>query len=148
MWANSSDYPNRIKDSHVYLYPAFYANDEDAKTLGSFCDCGRPALSVKECDGYTSVLCGSKYISADVVRAVAEMAGCHIYNKDGDVLYANRSYVTLHAAKTGKKTVYLPEKYDVTEVYENKLYAKNSDKVEFELLKGQTVMFRLTKPEN
>ena len=145
MWANSSSYMNRIKTSRVNLYPCYYADDEDAENIAYFLDSQKASLSIKNCNGYTSIYCGSKYLSADVVREIARFAGCHIYCDTSDVLYANRSYITFHASSSGRKTIYLPSSYDVYEVYQEKYYAKNSDSFSFDILKGETLMFELSK---
>lgn len=143
MWANFSSYMNRIKTSKVNLYPCYYAEDSKAEDIAYFLDSGKAALSIKECDGYTSIYCGTKYLSADVVREIARFVGCHIYCDSSDVLYVNRNYITFHAAKSGTKTVRLPEKRDVFEVYHKTYYGKDTDCFSFDILKGDTLMFEL-----
>lgn len=143
MWANISQFMNRIKTSTVDLYPVVYPDDPDATVLARFLDSGLPALAVKEQQGYTSIYCGSKYLSCDVIREAARYAGCHIYSETDDVLYANQNYLTVHAASTGVKTIRLPKKCTVTEVYENQCYGRDTDSFQVSLVKGQTVMFRL-----
>lgn len=143
MWANASGDYTRIKTSRVHMYPEFYAEDKNAKTCAYILENGHPALSVKECDGFTSVYCASKYLSSDIVRNIARFAGCHIYTDSDDVLYANKYYVAIHGTKSGTKTIKLPQKCKVTEVYENKVYCENSDIIEFNLNKGETKMFEI-----
>jgi len=143
MWANASGDYTRIKTSRVHMYPEFYAEDKNAKTCAYILENGHPALSVKECDGFTSVYCASKYLSSDIVRNIARFAGCHIYTDSDDVLYANKYYVAIHATKSGTKTIKLPQKCKVTEVYENKVYCENSDIIEFNLNRGETKMFEI-----
>ena len=104
---------------------------------------GHPALSVKEAEGFTSIYCASKYLGADVLRAIARFAGCHIYTDSEDVLYANRHYVVLHAASSGEKTVRLPQKASAWEVYEEKLYSRESNVIQFSMTRGETKMFEL-----
>ncbi|MBR2466666.1 MAG: hypothetical protein IKB38_07060 [Clostridia bacterium] len=142
MWANASSYTARVRSSKVFLTPAYTADDEGAENLGYFLDTGAPALSVKECDGYTSVYCGSKYVCADILREVARAAGCHIYEETGDVIYANRRFLTHHAASSGKKAIRLPAPKKVTDVYTGKSFGV-TDVIELEVLKGDTHMFKL-----
>ena len=127
----------------TYLYPMFHSVDADAKNLAYFLTTGYPAVSVKECDGFTSVLYGSKMIRADVVRALAKYAGCHIYSESDDVLYANQNYVTLHASATGKKKLTFNRPVSPFEVYEEKFYGKDVSEIEFDMVIGETKMFRL-----
>ena len=143
MWANASGDMTRIKTSRVHMYPEFYADDEDAKTCAYILENKHPALSVKECDGFTSIYCASKYLSSDVVRNIARFAGCHIYCDSDDVLYANKHYVAIHGTKSGTKTIKLPKKCKATEVYENKVYCEDGDTIIFNLNKGETKMFEI-----
>ena len=147
MWVNASRDLARIKTSRVHMYPEFYADDEAAKTCAYILENSHPALSVKQCDGFTSVYCASKYLSSDVVRNIARFAGCHIYMDNDDVLYANKHFVAVHAAYSGKRTIKLPQKCDAVEVYENKCYCKNSDTIEAEMYKGETKMFAVSAGE-
>lgn len=143
MWANCSSYMNRIKTSRVNLYPCYFADDEDCEDVAYFVSNEKSALSIKRCDGYTSIYCGSKYIGSDMMREIARYAGCHIYCDSDDVLYANSSYITIHASHSGRKTLHLPEKRCAYEVYEKKYYSDNSDVIAFDMLKGETKMFEL-----
>lgn len=141
MWANCASYLNRIKTAHVSLYPLYYADDKNAETAARFLDSGKPAVSVKRQSGYTSIYCASKYLSADVIREIARFAGCHIFCESDDVLYVNSNYITFHAASSGEKTITLPAREDLYEVYEDVYYCKDSDTVTFSIQKGETKMF-------
>ncbi len=143
MWANASSYMNMIKTSRVNLYPCYYADDQDAESIAYFLDSGKSAISIKECDGFTSIYCGTKYLRAEIVREIARYAGCHIYCASEDVLYVNNDYLTFHAASSGTKTINLPEEKTVTELYTGQVYARGKDRFSFEILKGETLMFEL-----
>ena len=127
----------------TYLYPLIYPNDPKAKTLASFLISEKPAVSVKECDGFTSVFYGSKCIKSDVLREIARFAGCHIYTESDEVIYANNNYVTFHADSTGKKTLKFNRKVSPFEVYEKKYYGEGVTEIEFDAYLGETKMFRL-----
>jgi len=141
MAANASTYAYRIKTSHVTLYPALYA--EDGECIAHFLDNGSQAVNIKQTDGFTSIYCGTKYLSADVVKEIARFAGCHIYIDTEDVLYANHDYITLHASSSGHKVIRLPRKASAYELYEGKYYSTDSDVIELDVLKGETYMFEL-----
>ena len=141
MWLNVSSYMNDIKKSKVHLYPGLFA--EDGEAIAHFLDSKKPSLSIKEMDGFTSIYCGSKFLSADVIKEIARFAGCHIYSDTDDVIYVNKDYVTIHAAKSGTKTIHLPKKASAFELYEEKYYSENSDSIICEMLKGETKMFEL-----
>lgn len=127
----------------TYLYPLFHSVDPEAKNLAYFLTSGFPAVSVKECDGFTSVLYGSKMIKADVLRAFAKYAGCHIFCESDDVLYANHNYVTLHASSSGKKKLCFNRPVSPFEVYEKKFYGEAVTEIELDMYIGETKMFRL-----
>lgn len=59
------------------------------------------------------------------------------------MIYAGSGFLTVHAAEHGQKTLYLPEKYTVEEVYEEKVYGKETDVLHLEMAEGETKMFRL-----
>ena len=131
--------PDRHRDT--YLWPLFYVDDSEATHIAHYLTSGYPSISVKESDGYTSVYYGSKCIKFDVLRSLAEFAGCHVYMESDDVIYVGANYVTFHASSSGKKMVHFPKKVSVYEVYEDKLYAENTDTVEFDCYLGETKMF-------
>jgi len=133
----------QFNNTHHILYPAFYSVDEDAVNLAYFLQKRYPALTVKADDGFTSIFCGARIVRNDIFRAAALYAGCHIFSYQDDVIYASRNYVTIHAASTGTKTLYFPNKCSPYEVYEEKYYADNTKEITFELIKGETRTFEL-----
>ena len=100
-------------------------------------------LTLKEQDGFTSIYCGTKYLSCDVIKEIARFAGCHIYSETEDVFYANRNYITIHASEGGLKTIKLPGKYDIYDVYDEKFAVKESEEIQIEMYKGETRMFEI-----
>ncbi|MBE6562100.1 MAG: hypothetical protein E7662_13350 [Ruminococcaceae bacterium] len=126
----------------TYLYPLFYSRD--GEVAANFLTSGVPAITVKKLDGYTSIFYGAKCIEGKILRAMAEYAGCHIYTDSEEVLFANRNYVTFHASFSGTKTLRLPRRCTVREVYEDKIYATDADSVTFDAYLGETKMFELT----
>ena len=140
---NSSGYRGKVRELENNLLPLITECDPDAECIGTFADSGKNALSVKEENGFTSIYCGSKYVNNRVVRAIAKFAGCHVYSDTDDVLYANKNYITFHAAEGGEKVIKLQAPATVTEVYENKVYAENSDEIRFNIKRTETKMFRV-----
>ena len=143
MWANNSAVMTREKNSRNVLYPGIWCTDGDAECIAYNCETEMPAISVKKQNGYTSVYCASRYVSADVIRGVADFAGCHIWSTTDDVTYIGRNYVTIHASSTGKKLIALPESASAFEVYENKFYSKDSTELTVDMKFGETKMFEL-----
>ncbi|MBR3967353.1 MAG: hypothetical protein IKJ91_09810 [Clostridia bacterium] len=138
---------NSIENSYLnfgsILYPIVYSKDDDAVNTAYFLENKLPAVSVKEMDGYTSIFYGAKLISSSFIRNVAKFAGCHIFCESDDVIYASRNFVTVHASTSGKKTLYFPKKCSPVEVYEEKTYGKSTDKISFNMLRGETKTFKI-----
>jgi hypothetical protein len=127
------------------LFPRFYVDDAEATPLAHFATVGQTAVAVKECDGFTSVYYGSKFICAELVRHLARYAGCHIYCDTDDVTYIHKNYLTLHSCERGEKTVHFPYPVDVWEVYEDKCYGEGVTELTFDTYYGETKMFRTVK---
>ena len=119
--------------------------DKEAEHIAHFATTGYPAVSVKECDGYTSVFYGSKTINEDVIREMARFAGVHVFCDSDDVTYIGTNYITFHASSSGKKILRFSAPVTVWEVYEKKIYAENATEMEFETYFGETKMFRYIK---
>lgn len=128
----------------TYAYPLFTTEDPNAQVLGRFCNTDLPALTLKEENGFLSVFCGAKILRADLIQSLARYAGCHIWSDNtDDILYANDHFVVLHAASTGEKTLRLPRKATVFEVYEKRFYGSQTQEITFPMHFGETKMFSL-----
>ena len=131
----------------TYLYPLFYTNDAASEEAAHFMTSQKPAITikrVKDAEGeFTAIYWASKTITGDQIRAIAQAAGCHIFVDSGDVLYANRNYVTLHASTPGVKTVRFPRPCTPVEVYDGRQFGRNVAQIEVEMEMGETIMLRL-----
>ena len=123
------------------MYPAFYPTEGDV--CASFVTNGKPAITVKAADGFTSIFHGSKSIRSDTLRSFAAYAGCHIYCDSDDVLYTGKNYITVHSSSNGLKTIRFPKKCTLVEVYENKVYAEDIYELTIDMYLGETKMFRI-----
>lgn len=124
-----------------YMNPGFYIADEEAEPLGTYCEMGLCAYALKEMDGWTSVYCAPQILRAELLASLAEYAGCHLYSRDDDVLYANKNFVTIHASYKGKHTIFFKEPCSPYEVYEKRYYGHNVTKLELDMRMGDTLMF-------
>lgn len=61
------------------------------------------------------------------LRALCKNAGVHLYMDTDDELFATRSYLMIHTRDAGDKTIRLPGKYTVTEVYSGRVLGNNVD---------------------
>jgi hypothetical protein len=105
--------PETVWGTNNKLAPIFHIDDPEARVLGEVVysqgNC-RPGFAVKELPGWRSVYSAAPNLPAAVLRAVARWAGVHIYSDAGDVLYANKSFLGIHALAGGERTVRLPRR--------------------------------------
>ena len=67
-----------------------------------------------------------------VLRRLAKRAGVHLYSDSSDPVEANDSLFTLHARFAGRKTVRLPRKTTVVDVFNRRIVARRVDSFDFE----------------
>ena len=129
----------------TYMYPTVYSIDTKAVNLAYFLTTNLPAVTVKSCDGFTSVLHGGKFLKNKTLREIARFAGCHIYNEADDTFYLNRNYLTIHSSESEKKRLRFPYPVTLTEVYEGKVYGEGVTETEFDMYIGETKTFRIKR---
>ncbi|MBO5076254.1 MAG: hypothetical protein J5584_01480 [Clostridia bacterium] len=132
-----------LDNQTTVVCPLFVCDDPEAETLATLCHEKLPAISVKRADGHTAVFSAAKWLTADIYRAIGRIAGCHIYEDDGDFVFANERFLTIHARTTGRKTLRLKRPASPFEVYERKYYGRDVTEFTVDLIRGQTLMFSL-----
>jgi beta-galactosidase len=93
-------------------------------------------------DDYTVVLSGWHCLPADRLRELARLAGVHLYCHSGDVIYASRDYITLHAAESGIKRIYFPEPCDAEWILGKGPVIRQAAFVDVALKKGETILLK------
>ena len=126
-----------------YLNPAFYVDDPQAQTLGTSADDGRVVFASVVRDGVRSVYSANVFLHRDLVARLAAEAGCHLFVRPGDVLYADESFVTLHATGDGLRTIRFKRPCSPYEVYEKRFYGSGVESIDVDLKNGETRMWRL-----
>lgn len=132
-----------IKQVTTFACPLFVAEDENATVLARFCENNLPAITMKDSGGFVSYFLAAKVLDADVLRAIAKKAGCHIYENGDDVLYVSRNFICLHASSDGEKTLKFREKCSPYELYEKKYYGAGVTEIRFNAKIGETYTFEL-----
>jgi len=78
------------------------------------------------------------------IRALCKNAGVHIYMDTDDELFANRSFIMIHTRTAGDKTIRLPGKFTVTELYSDRVIGKDiSEFTEKDVPAAATRLYRL-----
>ena len=90
--------------------PLFYVDDSSADVLGLIYGYDLPGLVSKKINGVQVYYSAAPQISSAVLRGIAVRAGVHIYNFRDDVLYANNSFIAVHTAESGERTLKFPKK--------------------------------------
>ena len=125
-----------------FMNPGFYIQDSSAVVLGRYCLNNLPALAMKkQPGGWISVYCAPQILRADLLASLAAYAGCYLFAGSDDCLYANRNFVTIHAAFTGKHTLRFAQPCSPYEVYDQQFYGRDITELELEMRLGETKTF-------
>ena len=95
--------------------PFLYMKGGMDKTYGRTKD-GDVVLASKKEKDYTTVFASVPPLPWQILLHFAKKSGVHIYSDEGDVVYANQSYLSVSAAKPGKRLIRLPEKLGLCEL--------------------------------
>jgi hypothetical protein len=132
------------------LAPIFHLENPEAAILGEVVyGLGRckPGLGVKQINPGTERSWNSIYVATpnlppQLLRGIARFAGVHLYNDDGDVLYATRELLSVHTVGGGKRTFRLPRPVEVVyDLFGMQEIARNAQAFEVELVPASTRLF-------
>jgi hypothetical protein len=118
----------RLKDGRSWTNgkqtsPVIWVEDEFAEALG-FSPDGKIAFALKKFPNWTSVYIQTPPAPSSILRELLRNAGIHIYIDSDDVLYANESFIAIHSAKEGAKSIRLPKEREVWDVFEGRRIGK------------------------
>lgn len=74
-----------------------------------------------------NIFSGAWQLDLDFIDFVLEKAGVFQYSSTRDPLDADSNLIMLHARTPGNKTIRLPYKTDVLDVFNRKIIARNTD---------------------
>jgi len=121
----------RTVGSGATYAPHFALTDAD-ETIATYDD-GTCAVGLKRTGEALSVFSGVDYLNQDLIDEVYRRAGVHVYAASHDPVEANENLVTVYAHSAGRKTVRLPRKTAVVDVFARKLIAGSTDVVELDM---------------
>jgi len=127
------------------LCPLFHLDDPQARILGQVVysqgRC-RPGLGVKPFPTWTSVYCAAPNLPAPLLRGIARFAGVHLYNEQGDVLYATPQLLGVHTVEGGERTFQLPQQAEaVYDLFGQRLLAERVRQFQVILPPRSTALF-------
>ncbi|MCQ2389830.1 MAG: hypothetical protein MJ240_00280 [Kiritimatiellae bacterium] len=112
------------------LSPIFaVANPQDV--IGRYTN-GAAGLAASQTGLARTVFSGSYFLETPLMQRLAREAGVHIFSESRDVLEANANFLLFHARNAGKKTIRLPKKTQVIDVFNRRLVAEGVDCFEFD----------------
>jgi len=125
------------------INPHFYSNDPKAIVLGFTHYINKPGLVVKDIGSWRSIYSSAPLLPWQLMRNIARFANVHIYNDQGDMVWANNHFISLYSQSDGKHIVYFPGPCNVEDAYDNRMLAQNCTSVEFEMKKWETKLLFL-----
>lgn len=126
-----------------YVNPCFYIDDENVQVLGRYTGNKLVSYAMREMDGFRSVYCCTPTLNKELLASLAEYAGCHLYTDTRDILYANESYVAVHATYSGMHHIDFKKVCTPVEVYEQRTYGEQVGSIDVEMHFGETKMWRV-----
>jgi hypothetical protein len=145
----SEAFPDRSVIGGTKLEPSYFAIPENATVLGEYTQTGLPSFVVREfnqaSDGsdWTSVFLGEPLVNPALIRALANLAGAHVWNFQGDLVHVREPFLTVHCAGAGPRTIALPDKYSAFNLVTRQWAAVDSTNLRFMALDGSTHAFMI-----
>ena len=120
--------------------PAFYADDPDAVVLGLAESTGQPGLVVKEMDSWRSIYSAAPLLPWPLMLNVARTSGVHIYDHQGDFVWANNAFLAVNAQGEGQRTLRFPRAVVVEDAYEGGVLGRGVTELTLAMRRWETRM--------
>lgn len=117
------------------IKPLFAAVATPAETWATYPD-GSPAVAVRLTARGTDVFVGVPQLTPELVRALARLAGCHIYTEGNATVWATDHYLSLQAYEAGPLTIDTGVKSPVCDALDGRPLGEGP-KVTLELKQGE-----------
>ncbi len=82
-------------------------------------------------------------VPVSLLRAIAEKAGVHCYSSVGDIVWATKGLLAIHAGEAGPRTIHLTKPHQIRNLWSDEILAEMTDRMEFDLEKHETLLLRL-----
>ncbi len=132
---------NAPRDKHFFS-PQLVVTDAAAQRLG-VTRSGDVGFALKQQPGWTSVFSMAPAVPCGVLRMLARQAGVHIYSDQDDVVYANESFVALHATTSGPRILTLPQPRTVVDAFSGAVLGTGTRQITLASDKYQTHILEL-----
>jgi len=109
------------------LNPLFAVSDPQATVIAEYAATGAASLAVREHKaGWKSVFFGDPQLTTELLRGLYAYANIPVYDAQDDAVYAGDGSLTIHGSFTGQRTISLPRKASVYDVFDGKIIATNA----------------------
>ena len=122
--------------------PVCYAEDPEATVLGTMLD-GKPGLVMRQYPTWTAIHSAVPMMPTALLRNIAKLGGVHQYIDTDDVVWATHDLLSVCVRDAGRRTIRLPRKATVRDMYTGELVATDADSFEAEFPRDATRMFEL-----
>jgi hypothetical protein len=129
---------------HGDVGPQFSINDANAKSYGTLAsDSKTVTYASRKFNDWESVLCTTGLIDREELRKFFADRGLHRFNDNpDDVIYANQSFLAVHAKEGGQRRITLPRAARVTMLMpEKRLIGENLKDFTIDLPAISTTLF-------
>jgi hypothetical protein len=128
--------------------PSYFAIPENAVVLGEYSSSGLPSFVVRNFNEdpdpskhWKSVFLGEPVVTPALMRALAQLAGAHIWNYQDDVVHVRPPFVTVHCTGSGQRTITLPKNWHAYNLLKGQWETEESNHIRFHGMDGSTHMF-------
>ena len=97
---------------------------------------------------WKSVFLGEPLVTPDLVRALGQIAGAHVWNFQGDVVHVRAPFLSIHCAGAGPRTITLPDKWVAYNCFEDQWAVLETNNLRFNAIDGSTHQFYVGLPED
>ncbi|BBH25037.1 hypothetical protein Back11_64000 [Paenibacillus baekrokdamisoli] len=144
---NAAAFPGvTTKYGEVTLDPLFLPSTTGAQVWGTTGNPNEPAIVAKDFPNWRSVYIASPPLPAPVLKKVYNDAGVHVYSDSYDNLEVNKSWISLHAASSGVKTIKLPSSSPVYNIITGQMIGSAIQQFQVNMQRGDTAIFALNNP--
>lgn len=115
------------------------------EVIGRFSNKQIAAASAKAGSG-RSIYIGTVMAPSGLLRNILKVAGVHVYVDTPDVLLTDGRFLSIAASQAGHKTIRLPSARRVVQLPARTEVARATDRIEADLVLGETRMYWLAQP--
>lgn len=138
-------FPGKTVESGAKIDPSYFAIPENATVLGEYTQSGLPSFVLRKFSGdegdWTSVFLGEPFVTAALIRALADLAGAHVYGHQDDVIHVRAPYLAVHCGAPGPRTVSVPDKSAAYDLVANRWVPTDGGSIRFTAVEGATHVF-------